>query len=135
MISRNNIMLVDDDEIFTYIIMKIIEESKLAGQINIFPNGREAMDFLTEIADNEALLPKVIFLDLNMPYLDGWGFLDEYIRLKPKLCKKINLYVITSSISPFDYEKSKKYSDITDFIIKPLAKEKFIEIIKKISNN
>lgn len=45
MISRNNIMLVDDDEIFTYIIMKIIEESKLAEQINIFPNGREAMDF------------------------------------------------------------------------------------------
>lgn len=127
-------MLVDDDEIFTYIIKKIIEESELAEQINIFSNGRDGINFLNEVAENESLLPKVIFLDLNMPQLDGWGFLDEYIRLKPKLCKKINLYVITSSISPFDFKKSKEYSDITDFIIKPLAKEKFLEIIKKISN-
>jgi CheY-like chemotaxis protein len=69
-----------------------------------------------------------------MPLLDGWGFLDEYIRLKPKMCKKINLYVITSSVSTYDHEKSKEYSDITDFIVKPLAKEKFISIVKKMSN-
>lgn len=135
MISHNNIMLVDDDEIFTYIIKKIIEESELAEQINIFANGREAIDFLTKVAHDESLLPQVIFLDLNMPYLDGWGFLEEYIRLKPKLCKKVNLYVITSSVSPFDHQKSKNYSDITDFIVKPLAKEKFLEIVKKISNS
>lgn len=127
-------MLVDDDEIFTYIIKKIIEESDIAEKINIFSNGRDAINYLSEVAEEEALLPKVIFLDLNMPLLDGWGFLDEYIRLKPKLCRKINLYVITSSVSNYDYEKSKEYSDITDFIVKPLAKEKFIAIIKKMSN-
>lgn len=127
-------MLIDDDEIFTYIIKKIIEESEIAEQITIFGNGRDAINYLTEAAEEEALLPKVIFLDLNMPLLDGWGFLDEYIRLKPKLCKKINLYVITSSVSTYDHEKSKEYSDITDFIVKPLAKEKFIAIVKKMSN-
>ncbi len=127
-------MLVDDDEIFTYIIKKIIEESDIAEQINIFSNGRDAINYLSEVATEESLLPKVIFLDLNMPLLDGWGFLDEYIRLKPKLCKKINLYVITSSVSTYDHQKSKDYSDITDFIVKPLAKEKFIAIIKKMSN-
>lgn len=127
-------MLIDDDEIFTYIIKKIIEESEIAEQITIFGNGRDAINYLTEVAEEEALLPKVIFLDLNMPLLDGWGFLDEYIRLKPKLCKKINLYVITSSVSTYDHEKSKEYSDITDFIVKPLAKEKFIAIVKKMSN-
>lgn len=127
-------MLIDDDEIFTYIIKKIIEESEIAEQITIFGNGRDAINYLTEVAGEEALLPKVIFLDLNMPLLDGWGFLDEYIRLKPKLCKKINLYVITSSVSTYDHDKSKEYSDITDFIVKPLAKEKFIAIVKKMSN-
>ncbi|MFN4026871.1 MULTISPECIES: response regulator [Flavobacterium] len=132
--SPSNIMLVDDDEIFTYIIKKIIEESDIAEQINIFSNGRDAINYLSEVATEESLLPKVIFLDLNMPLLDGWGFLDEYIRLKPKLCKKINLYVITSSVSTYDHQKSKDYSDITDFIVKPLAKEKFIAIIKKMSN-
>ena len=132
--SPSNIMLVDDDEIFTYIIKKIIEESDIAEQINIFSNGRDAINYLSEVATEESLLPKVIFLDLNMPLLDGWGFLDEYIRLKPKLCKKINLYVITSYVSTYDHQKSKDYSDITDFIVKPLAKEKFIAIIKKMSN-
>jgi CheY-like chemotaxis protein len=127
-------MLIDDDEIFTYIIKKIIEESEISEQITIFSNGRDAINYLTEVAEEETLLPKVIFLDLNMPLLDGWGFLDEYIRLKPKMCKKINLYVITSSVSTYDHEKSKEYSDITDFIVKPLAKEKFISIIKKMSN-
>lgn len=128
-------MLIDDDEIFTYIIKKIIEESEISEQITIFNNGRDAINYLTEVADEETLLPKVIFLDLNMPLLDGWGFLDEYIRLKPKMCKKINLYVITSSVSTYDHEKSKEYSDITDFIVKPLAKEKFISIVKKMSNS
>jgi CheY-like chemotaxis protein len=127
-------MLIDDDEIFTYIIKKIIEESEISEQITIFSNGRDAINYLTEVAEEETLLPKVIFLDLNMPLLDGWGFLDEYIRLKPKMCKKINLYVITSSVSTYDHEKSKEYSDITDFIVKPLAKEKFISIVKKMSN-
>ena len=127
-------MLIDDDEIFTYIIKKIIEESEISEQITIFNNGRDAINYLTEVAEEETLLPKVIFLDLNMPLLDGWGFLDEYIRLKPKMCKKINLYVITSSVSTYDHEKSKEYSDITDFIVKPLAKEKFISIVKKMSN-
>lgn len=127
-------MLIDDDEIFTYIIKKIIEESDIAEQITIFNNGRDAINYLNEVAEEETLLPKVIFLDLNMPLLDGWGFLDEYIRLKPKMCKKINLYVITSSVSTYDHERSKQYSDITDFIVKPLAKEKFISIIKKMSN-
>ncbi|MFY8010162.1 MAG: response regulator, partial [Flavobacterium sp.] len=125
---------IDDDEIFTYIIKKIIEESDIAEQITIFNNGRDAINYLSEVAEEETLLPKVIFLDLNMPLLDGWGFLDEYIRLKPKMCKKINLYVITSSVSTYDHERSKQYSDITDFIVKPLAKEKFISIIKKMSN-
>jgi len=128
-------MLIDDDEIFTYIIKKIIEESEISEQITIFNNGRDAINYLTEVAEEETLLPKVIFLDLNMPLLDGWGFLDEYIRLKPKMCKKINLYVITSSVSTYDHEKSKEYSDITDFIVKPLAKEKFISIVKKMSNS
>jgi CheY-like chemotaxis protein len=132
--SPSNIMLIDDDEIFTYIIKKIIEESDIAEQITIFNNGRDAINYLSEVAEEETLLPKVIFLDLNMPLLDGWGFLDEYIRLKPKMCKKINLYVITSSVSTYDHERSKQYSDITDFIVKPLAKEKFISIIKKMSN-
>ncbi len=133
MVTTSNIMLIDDDEIFTYIIKKIIDETKLADQINIFGNGREAITYLEEVANNADALPEVIFLDLNMPILDGWGFLEEYIKLKPNLSKKINLYIITTSVSPMDFKKSKSYSEVSDFIVKPMAKERFIEIIKELS--
>ncbi len=133
MVTTSNIMLIDDDEIFTYIIKKIIDETKLADQINIFGNGREAITYLEEVANNADALPEVIFLDLNMPILDGWGFLEEYIKLKPNLSKKINLYIITTSVSPMDFKKAKSYSEVSDFIVKPMAKERFIEIIKELS--
>jgi len=133
MMAQNNIMLVDDDEIFTFIIKKIVEESKLSNHIDIFINGLEAINFLEANANAAEKLPEVIFLDLSMPVLDGWGFLEEYIDLKPKLSKKITLYIISTSVSPLDFEKAKKYSDVTDFIVKPLAKERFVEIIKELS--
>ncbi|MGL2966980.1 response regulator [Flavobacterium sp. XGLA_31] len=133
MTAPNNIMLIDDDEIFTFIIKKIIDETKLSGQINIFNNGQAAIDFLKEAAEKTSLLPEIIFLDLSMPVLDGWGFLDEYIHLKSKFAKKMTLYIISTSVSPMDFEKAKNYSDVTDFIVKPMAKERFIEIIKELS--
>ena len=71
MVTTSNIMLIDDDEIFTYIIKKIIDETKLADQINIFGNGREAITYLEEVANNADALPEVIFLDLNMPNAQG----------------------------------------------------------------
>jgi len=135
MIAQNNIMLVDDDEIFTFIIKKIIEESQLSNHIDIFINGLEAINFLEANATAAEKLPEVIFLDLSMPVLDGWGFLEEYIELKPKLAKKITLYIISTSVSPLDFEKAKKYSDVTDFIVKPMAKERFVEIIKELSRD
>lgn len=133
MVTTSNIMLIDDDEIFTYIIKKIIDETQLADQINIFGNGREAITYLEKVANEADSLPEVIFLDLNMPILDGWGFLEEYIQLKPNLCKKINLYIITTSVSPMDFKKAKTYSEVSDFIVKPMAKERFVEIIKELS--
>ena len=69
MVTTSNIMLIDDDEIFTYIIKKIIDETKLADQINIFGNGREAITYLEKVANEVDALPEVIFLDLNMPSL------------------------------------------------------------------
>ena len=84
-----NLLLIDDDEIFTFMTKRLIERTNLAEQIKIFENGKTAIDFLESLIDKPALLPEVIFLDLSMPILDGWGFLDEYIFLKPKFGKKI----------------------------------------------
>ena len=132
MIPIKNLLLIDDDEIFTFITKKIIEATNLTEQIKIFDNGKDAIDFLKSIAERIDLLPEVIFLDLSMPVLDGWGFLEEYILLRPRFGKKITLYIISSSVSPQDHERAKSYSDVSDFIIKPMSKDKFIDIIKNL---
>ena len=131
--SIKNLLLIDDDEIFTFLTKKIIERTNLTRHIKIFQNGKEALDFLYAYAGNTEVLPEVIFLDLSMPVMDGWAFLVEYIQLKPSLGKKITLYIVSSSVSPRDHEKAKTYSEVSDFIIKPMTKEKFIEIIKKLN--
>lgn len=130
--SIKNLLLIDDDEIFTFMTKRIIEKTHLAEQIKIFENGKEAIDFLDQFAGKPEVLPEVIFLDLSMPVMDGWGFLKEYIDLKPRLGKKITLYIISSSVSPRDHERAKSYSEVSDFIIKPMTKEKFIDIIKNL---
>src|SRR5690554_33969 len=131
--SIKNLLLVDDDEIFAYLTRKTIEETKLVDEIKVLGNGQDAIDFLEEVAKNEELLPEVILLDINMPILDGWGFLEEFILLKPHLKKAITIYMVTTSISPHDYERAKSISEVSDFVIKPVTKSGFINMLKNAS--
>ena len=131
-----SVFLVDDDKLFVFLTKKTIEASKtievenISTQIKEFNDGQEAIMYLKQISGNEELLPDIIFLDLSMPIMDGWEFLEEYILLEPKIGKKIKLFIFTSSISPHDIERAKNISVVSDFIIKPLLKEKFIEMLK-----
>ena len=124
--------IVDDDKIYTFLVKKTIEQTNLVGMIKVFDHGLDAINFLKKNADNPDTLPEIILLDLSMPVLDGWGFLEEYILLSPKLGRNITIYIISSSISPYDIAKAKSISLVTDFIIKPISKEKLIEIFKEL---
>ncbi|NLP59104.1 response regulator [Lutibacter sp. B1] len=87
------ICIVDDDEIYQFTITKIIELNNLAEKTIVFSDGEEALDFITENFDNGKKLPDIIFLDINMPIMDGFQFIEEYglatksrtIFLRPKL--------------------------------------------------
>ncbi len=127
-----NIFLVDDDATFVFMTKKIIRSTAINSEINEFADGEAAIDFLKDHLDHTEPLPDVIFLDLNMPIMDGWGFLEEYVSLEPKMKKKVKLYIVSSSISPHEIERAKQFSSVSDFIIKPLVKEKFIEIIESL---
>lgn len=124
-----SIFLIDDDKLFIFLTKKIIKETDIVTDIKEFGDGKEAIDHIRAIASNTQLLPDMIFLDLSMPIMDGWDFLKEYIELEPSLGKKIKLYIFSSSISPHDIERAKNYSVVTDFVIKPIAKEKFMAML------
>ncbi len=125
------LMLVDDDEIIVYLTKRIIAQTNLVELTNVFGNGKDAIDYLKENSNNPDLFPEIIFLDLFMPIMDGWEFLEEYIKIKPKTSTPTTIYVITSSVSEEDIIKAKSYSVVTDYIIKPTTKENFIAILEK----
>ncbi len=125
-----NVFIVDDDKLFVFLTKKTINTTNLDTQINEFSDGQDAIEYLKKNVANTESLPDIILLDLSMPIMDGWEFLDEYKAIEPVIGKKIKLYIFSSSISPHDIERAKSISQVTDFIIKPLFKEKFIEMVR-----
>lgn len=126
----NTAFLVDDDGLFQFLAKRVIEETKLVDRIEIFSNGQEALDHLKALVNNPAKLPDIILLDLNMPVMDGWNFLKEFSKLAPQLGRKITTYIVSSSNDPADINRSQQFDEVKDFIIKPITKQKFIEMVE-----
>lgn len=132
MTAIKQLTLVDDDEVFVFLTSKMLEQSKLVDLIKIFENGYDALVFLKENLGNIEALPDIILLDLSMPIMDGWQFLEEYIKINPVIGKKITIYICSSSISPIDVIRAKAINEVSDFIIKPMTKDKLVEMIKNL---
>lgn len=127
-----HLTLVDDDDIFVFLTTKAIEQTNLVDLIKVFENGLDALNFLKENKNNIDALPEIILLDLSMPIMNGWQFLEEFTQLSPTIGKKITIYICSSSISPDDILRAKTISEVSDYIIKPLTKDKLIDMLKKL---
>ncbi|WP_308992545.1 response regulator [Mariniflexile litorale] len=127
-----NICIVDDDDIYQYTIIKTLESLKLAKKIIVFSDGEEAIDFMMDNLNNMDELPDVIFLDINMPIMDGFQFMEEYVKIKPNIGKKIIIYMVSSSVDPIDIEKAKSITGISDYIIKPIHPGELKSILEKL---
>ena len=123
------IALVDDDKIFQHTSARMIEALDLSRKILQFGNGEEALQYLKSYADDADNLPDYIFLDINMPYVDGWMFLADYATLKDTLNKDIQIFMISSSIDQRDIIRAQKNSDVRDYILKPVSPEKFRDLV------
>ncbi len=126
------ICIIDDDEIYQYTITKNIETHKLSRKLLIFSDGEEALDFMIDNVGNKKDLPDVIFLDINMPIMDGFQFMEEYVKIAPRVGKKITIYMVSSSVDPVDIERAKKISEISDYIIKPINSDDLKKIINSL---
>ncbi|PTQ99547.1 response regulator receiver domain-containing protein [Mucilaginibacter yixingensis] len=124
-----SILLVDDDEINNFISIKLIKKALLNTEITACLNGKFAIDQLLEISRRDpSKLPDYILLDINMPIMNGWEFLDEYERLQIDQQGKSKIFIISSSVFSNDISKAKSYPLVKDFISKPLNVEKISEV-------
>jgi len=118
--------IVDDDAIFTFTTKRLLEMHHLTNRIEVFPDGLKALEKLQENEENNLSSPNIILLDINMPLMDGWQFMDEFSLLEDK--KNILVYLVSSSIDPRDREKARRYKDIQDFVVKPISLDALIEL-------
>lgn len=130
MSKREIICIIDDDKVYQYTATKSIQSTDVVKRILVFDDGEKAYQYLTENFSTRENLPDIIFLDINMPYMDGWEFMEEFVKLKPKLTKKITIYMVSSSIQEEDINRAKSLEEISDYIIKPIAPDTFIELIE-----
>jgi CheY-like chemotaxis protein len=124
-----SILLVDDDEINNFISIKLIKKAVDNTAISACLNGRFAIEELVEIQKHDpSLLPDFILLDINMPIMNGWEFLDEYKRLNIDPQGKSKIYIISSSVFSNDINKARSYPLVKNFISKPLSVDKIKEM-------
>ena len=129
---KSNILLVDDDEVYLFLMNKIIKELTTELKVTSLLDGEEAIEYLSKCTDKNIDAPEVIFLDINMPFLDGWGFLEEFKKLKPKIQNNVNIYMVSSSNMQHDIEKASEFEELTGYVVKPLKEDKLVEIFTNI---
>lgn len=120
--ATRSVMIIDDDEINNFLCKKIIEVTGLAQKVVTFLGARQGIDFLKKgMKSTELDLPDLILLDINMPVMNGWDFIDEFRRIGVPEIKDIPIVILSSSVYQKDMDKSQTYNEVKEFVSKPLT--------------
>ena len=113
--------IIDDDNLYVNLLKKIIKTKNLCKNLLVFNDGKQSIDYFEGMLENlnEDKIPDIIFIDLNMPVMDGWEFIERFTKIENKFKKTITLYIVSSSIDPADINRAKSLSNIKDYLIKP----------------
>lgn len=118
---KSRVFIIDDDPIHQRIAQIMISKHNLFDEYLSYTEAQKALDFLQENKSNDEILPDVILLDLNMPVVDGWDFLETFESINKEFKKKIRVFIVSSSVDEKDVLRSKSYTGVRGFISKPLS--------------
>ena len=121
--------IIDDDPIFVFGTKKVMKEVDFCDDILVYHNGEEAINGLKSMVKRGEQLPNLIFLDLNMPIMDGWDFLDDFIAIPNHNRKDVFVYIISSSIDANDFIRARNYEIVNNYILKPVTPEDLIFVL------
>lgn len=125
------VFLIDDDEIHNFLCESVIRNEGFASEVVSFQWAEEALEALRKVVQEAPeSFPDVIFLDINMPGMDGWEFIEEYRRFPKELTDKCLLFVLSSAVDKKDIMHAKNLVEVQDFFSKPLTTE-ILEIINE----
>lgn len=118
-----SIFIVDDDPIHQQITEIMLHRLSISETVSRFSDAQDALDHIREHMHDLLSLPDIILLDLNMPVMDGWEFLEAFDTVRTRLPRHIKVYVLTSSIDEKDRERVNRFSFVEGYLTKPLSKE------------
>tara|TARA_R110002051_G_scaffold325871_1_gene432735 strand:- start:28593 stop:29000 length:408 start_codon:yes stop_codon:yes gene_type:complete len=130
-----SICIIDDDPICVFGIRKMIDQVNFFNEIAVYANGLEAIqDFKKKLVENLPL-PSTILLDLNMPIMDGWDFLEDFKKIPFEDRKNVRIHIVSSSVDSRDLTKANSYKEVNNFFTKPITKENIDRVIDEIHSS
>ena len=127
----NCILLIDDDEPTNFLNRLTLEQAGCTRDIRVAQSGQEALDYLHSCGEGTPPRPDLIFLDINMPAMDGWEFLERYRRLPSERKADIVLIMLTTSLNPDDELRTRAIPEVSGFENKPLSQQRVNALLEK----
>ncbi|HEY6162136.1 MAG TPA: response regulator [Bacteroidia bacterium] len=125
--TLDNILVVDDDKIYQLLCKQIIKNANVTNNVISCLSAEEGIDLLKK----QEPLPELIFLDINMPGMNGWDFLEAFKRLDKSIRDRVKIVMLSSSVFAADKIRAGTYNEVADYVVKPLTIQRAQEIVKK----
>lgn len=122
--KKKHVLLIDDNEIDNYVSKHVVSHSKMAEKISVKGSAIEALEYLETVKGNADEFPDFIFLDIRMPQMDGFGFLEEFIKFPEVINNQCSVAMLSSSSDQGDIDRAMQYPVVKKYITKPLSIEK-----------
>lgn len=131
--SKKHLCIIDDDKIYQFTIKKTLELKRAFDKLSFFDDGLSAINYIKDNLNDQSEIPDIILLDIKMPNMNGWDFLEEFMAIKPLIKKELDLFLVTSSIDYRDRERAQEYSHISEFKVKPISYKEMEHILMDIA--